>query len=339
MKNIFYTFFFLTSYSLGASAQQLPILSEYFHSPALLNPAMVGWEDITAITATYRHQWTGMPGNPITANLNFRHFSSQHNMAFGGGLMHDQTGPTSFTGLSLQYAYHLRFKPEKDKQEKRNRLAIGLSLSAYQYRLQGSKLKYNDANDALIVNNNKSKILPDAGLGLFYYSDQYFVGLSIPQVISLKVKFESDNALSAIQRIAHFYFNAGVKINIRDKSQGTTRRSLHEKNKHVLVPSIWIKYAPTSPLNFRATARYIWNQVLGIGLGASTDGTMLLDINVHIKKRFRVGYAFSVPLGLTNHIGSNHEIMLTYILGSNGKGWLFEKVPQLLGKKKEKNNF
>ncbi len=51
---------------------------------------MIGWEDLTAITASYRHQWTGMPGNPITFMLNFRHFDEKRNMAFGGGLTHDQ---------------------------------------------------------------------------------------------------------------------------------------------------------------------------------------------------------------------------------------------------------
>lgn len=317
-------------------AQQLPILSEYFHSPSLINPAMTGWEDITAVTATYRHQWAEMQGNPITANLNFRHFSPKYNMAFGGGIMHDQTGPTSFTGISLQYAYHLQFKSEKQQQEKRNRLSIGLSLSANQYRLQGDKLRYNDANDALIINNTGSQILPDAGLGVFYYNDQYFVGLSVPQLISMKVKFESDNALSAIQRIAHFYLNAGAKIELRDKTQSTTKKSLKEKAKHLLMPSMWIKYAPTSPLNVHLNIRYLWKQTLGIGLGASTDGTAIVDISVQLKKRLRLGYAFSMPLSdLSPHLGTNHEVMLTYVFGSGGNGWMFEEAPQQLSKKKK----
>jgi type IX secretion system PorP/SprF family membrane protein len=319
-----------------AEAQQLPILSEYFHSPTLLNPAMTGWEDITAVTAAYRHQWAEMQGNPITANLNFRHFSPKYNMAFGGGIMHDQTGPTSFTGISLQYAYHLQFKSEKNKQEKRNRLSIGLSLSANQYRLQGDKLRYNDANDALIINNTGSQILPDAGLGVFYYNDQYFVGIAVPQLISMKVKFESDNALSAIQRIAHFYLNAGAKIELRDASQGATKKSLKEQSKHLLMPSMWVKYAPTSPLNVHLNIRYMWKQTLGIGLGASTDGTAIADISVQIKKRFRVGYAFSIPLNeLSPQLGTNHEIMLTYVFGSGGNGWMFEQAPQQLGKKQK----
>ena len=313
-----------------ATAQQMPLMSEYLHSPALINPAMIGWEDLTAITASYRHQWTGMPGNPITFMLNFRHFDEKRNMAFGGGLTHDQTGPTSFTGLNLHYAYHLKFGSEKKKQENRNRLSIGLSLSANQYRLDGSKLKYNDADDPLIVGNNEFKILPDAGLGIFYYNDLYFLGFSVPQLISMNVQFESDNALSNIRRIAHFYLNAGVKIDLRNKKiEGLGKKSLNQKSKHMLIPSIWFRYAPSSPFNMYANVRYVWHQLLSFGIGGSTDGTLSFDLSVQIKNRYRVGYAFSLPVnGLSPYVGSNHEIMLSYVFGSNGKGWLFEAAAQ-----------
>lgn len=338
-RNIHYYLFFLLGCSPIVQAQQLPLLSEYFHSPAMLNPAMVGWEDITAVTATYRHQWAEMQGNPITANLNFRHFANEKNMAFGGGIMHDQTGPTSFTGISLQYAYHLKFKSEESKDSKRNRLSIGLSLSANQYRLQGDKLRYNDLNDAVIIDQTQSRILPDAGLGIFYYNDLYYVGIAVPQMISLKVKFESDNALSAIQRIAHFYINAGVRIELRDQSQTALKRTNKEKAKHVLMPNIWIKYAPTSPLNAHLSMRYMWNQVLGAGLGFSTDGTAIIDFNILLKKRLRIGYAFSLPVNnLTPHLGTNHEIMLTYVFGAGGNGWMFEETPQQLKKKNKNQN-
>ena len=340
MKQLYTIILSVFFYSTTVLGQQMPLLSEYMHSPSLINPAMVGWEDLTAISAAYRHQWTGMKGNPITFMLNFRHFDEKRNMAFGGGFTHDQTGPTSFTGINLQYAYHLKFGSEKKGQDKRHRLAIGLSLSGNQYRLDGSKLQYNDANDPLIVGNNQFRILPDAGAGLFYYNDLYYIGFSVPQMISMNVKFESDNALSNIQRIAHFYINAGVKIELRNKKKdGLTKKSLKEKVKHMLVPSLWFRFAPNSPLNFYGNLRYVWNQVLGFGVGGSTDGTLAFDINVHIKKRFRVGYAFSLPVSnLSQHLGTNHEIMLTYIFGSNGKGWMFEAAEQQikLGKKAKK---
>lgn len=337
MKKIYMSIWGMLCWTSVAWSQQLPLLNEFMHSPALINPAMVGWEDLTAITVAYRHQWTGMKNSPVTFMLNFRHFDEKRNMAFGGGLTHDQTGPTSFTGLNFQYAYHLKFNSEKKRQDKRHRLSIGLSLAANQYRLDGSKLAYNDDNDPLIIGNNDLKILPDAGLGLFYYSDWYYVGFSVPQLIAMNVKFHSDNALSNIQRVAHFYVNAGVKIDIRSAKDGLSRKSLKEKSKHMLMPSFWFRYAPSSPINLNLHLRYVWHQILGIGFGGATDGTISFDINVHLKKRFRVGYAFSLPVnGLTQHLGTNHEVMLTYVFGSNGNGWTFETAEQQLKFKKKK---
>lgn len=334
MKQFFTTIALILTNSIFA--QQIPLLSEYMHSPALINPAMVGWEDLTALNASYRHQWTGMKGNPITFMLNFQHFDEKRNMAFGGGLTHDQTGPTSFTGINLQYSYHLKFGSEKKGEDKRHRLAIGLSLSGNQYRLDGTKLEYNDMGDPLIVGNSVGRFLPDAGAGLFYYNDLYYIGVSVPQMIAMNVKFESDNALSSIQRTAHLYINAGVKIQIRDKKDGLTKTSLKEKAKHLIIPSLWFRYAHSSPLNFYMNVRYVWNQLLSFGFGGSTDGTINFDLSAQIMKRFRVGYSFSLPVnGLTNHLGTNHEIMLTYIFGSNGNGWLWEAAEQQIKFKKK----
>lgn len=336
MKNI-YCLLLLLWTGQQLKAQQMPLLSEYMHSPALINPAMIGWEDLTALTAAYRHQWTGLENNPITFALNFRHFDEGRNMAFGGGLTHDQTGPTSFTGLNVQYAYHLKFGSERKRKEKRHRLALGLSLAANQYRLDGSKLKYNDVDDPLIVTSQATTILPDAGVGAFYYNDLYYVGISVPQLISMNVRFDSDNALSNMRRVAHFYFNAGAKIKLQAPEKAVLKSSVYEHTEHMLLPSLWFRYAPNSPLNVHIHMRYLWRQQLGFGVSISTDGTLGFDATLQLKKRFRVGYAFSIPISdISPYVGSNHELMLTYIFGSNGKGWLFEAAPQQIQFKKNK---
>ena len=97
----------------------------------------------------------------------------------------------------------------------------------------------------------------------------------------------------------------------------------------MLVPSIWFRFAPLSPINFYANVRYVWNQMLGFGFGGSTDGTIGFDVSVNVQKRLRVGYSFSLPVnGLSQYLGTNHEIMLTYVFGSKGNGWMFEQTEQ-----------
>ncbi len=325
MKSLFTIILLLPAFIIlnESKAQQLPLLSEYNYNGFLLNPGMMGWEATTAISAGYRHQWTDMPNAPRTGNLAFSHFAEDLNMGYGGYFVHDKTGPTSFTGVTLNYAYHIPFKSELEGEWKRNRLAIGLSLSGLSYRLRGSDLRYLDADDPLIISNNESQFMPDAGAGIFYYNDLYYVGFSTPQMISMRVKFNDDLALSTIRRIAHFYVQGGAKFRIQDY----TKKSEH---RHYIMPSFWFKYAPASPLNFTASAHYLYDDLLRAGLGMSTDGTMIGDFSIYFMKNYRIGYAFSFTLNrLSPQLGTNHEILFAYIFQSSGKGWFVPKVDGL----------
>lgn len=304
------------------AAQQLPLFSEYTQNGFIINPAMTGWENATTLSASYRHMWTGMPQSPKTATLSFQRPIEEQNMAYGAYFMHDQTGPTSFTGLNFLYSYQIRLKPELEGRATRNRLSMGLSLSALFYRLKGADLDPIDPGDELIIQNNEFQFLPDAGAGLFYYSDEHYIGFSVPQMISLRTRFDDDLAISRIRRIAHFYVTAGAKLEIKTQDVGAS-----SKHKHYLIPSFWVKYAPVSPVNVNANLRYMYDDVFMAGLGFSTDGTILADFNVYFMEHYRIGYAFSIGInGLNPTLGTNHEVLFTYIFGSEGKGWYLPEV-------------
>jgi type IX secretion system PorP/SprF family membrane protein len=300
------------------SAQQLPMFGEYLHNSYTANPSMMGWEGIQGVSAGYRHQWTGMPNSPRTATLGYQEYNPKYNMGYGAYFMHDQTGPTSFTSLNLNYAYHIKLASEKSGDWDRNRLSIGMSLAGTVYRLRGRDLQYNDADDDLIINANQSKFLPDLGIGATYYNDLYFVSASMPQALSMRVKYTADDALSTLRRITHFYISAGAKLEIQPFKRKAKR--------DFIIPTIYMRFVPMSPLNINLIVRYMWDYKFSGGLGFSTDGSMLLDFNVNLNKKFRIGYAFGVGLnGLARYIGTNHELMLTYVMASSG-GWFFEKI-------------
>mgnify|MGYP000365573363 CR=1 FL=1 len=196
----------------SSTAQQLPLFNEYSENAYILNPGMTGWDDVTAITATYRHQWTGMDDAPRTLSLGYRQNISKANMGVGAYVWRDQAGPTTFMGGSVSGAYHIQLANEKNGNSTRNRLAIGLSLSVMQYQLQGDQLQFNDPNDPLATAVNRSKILPDAGAGIFYYNDNVYVGFSAPQLLRMKVNLETDGGIANLQREPHFYVSSGVKL-------------------------------------------------------------------------------------------------------------------------------
>jgi len=154
-----------------------------------------------------------------------------------------------------------------------------------------------------------------------YYNDLYYFGFSVPQMISMKVKFNDDLALSTIRRVAHFYLQGGAKLKIQENAK------TNSKHQHYILPSFWIKYAPSSPLNFTANVHYLYDDLLSVGLGYSTEGALIGDFSVYFMKNYRLGYAFSFGTNaLAAQLGTSHEIMFAYIFQSSGKGWFVPKI-------------
>lgn len=306
-------------------AQQLPIFNEFSENMYVLNPAMTGRDNITAISASYRHQWTGMPEAPRTISLGVRTYAPKLNMGFGGYAWRDQSGPTTFTGGGFSYAYHIKLGSEDGNNK--NRLAIGLNVSVMQYQLKGEELTFNTPGDPLQMSVNRSRILPDAGAGICYYNNWLYVGFSVPQMLSMKVRFEGTGAISNIQRVPHFYLMSGVKIPLGGKKEDL----------HFLSPTIWLKYAHSSPISANLGFRYFWKKTLGVGVGYATDGTVLADVNVNIKNMFRIGYAFSSPVNrIARHLGTIHEMQLSYVIKSHGDDWIFPGKPKNVVEKPKK---
>ncbi len=277
-------------------AQQLPLFSQYRQNGFVINPALTAVDERLEANATYRRQWQQIPGGPETATAGYRHFLEDENMGLGGYFMFDRTGPTSSLGLNLMYSYHIDFDRRKAK-----RLSFGISAGIYQFRLNGAELITDEPDDEAIFINNVSKIIPDAGLGVVYYTDNYYFGASIPQAISINAKFEGDNGMSEIRRIAHFYLMGGYKYKFGPQEE------------HVFEPSVWAKYAIHSPVNVDFNAKFTFDNIIVAGLGYSTSKTMMAEFGVKMAQRALLSYAFSFHFSdYHSYLGFNHEIMVTY---------------------------
>ncbi len=70
MKKVLTLLFFVSLFvpSLG---QQVPVFSQHFVNPYLYNPAFAGIDGAFSVFLTYRDQWVGIEGSPVTANLSF----------------------------------------------------------------------------------------------------------------------------------------------------------------------------------------------------------------------------------------------------------------------------
>jgi hypothetical protein len=155
-----------THFALG---QQLPLWSQFREFNYQYNPAAHDYFSVEEnynhldIDLAYRLSWTSIQGAPRTALLGGQYFNDDLNMIFGGSLTHDQFGPTSFTGIQLQYAYRINFSDRKD-----HALAIGLSGILSFLRVNGADLEARNPGDVLFNSNVVNASTFNVGAGLYY---------------------------------------------------------------------------------------------------------------------------------------------------------------------------
>jgi hypothetical protein len=93
------------------------------------------------------------------------------------------------------------------------------------------------------------------------------------------------------------------------------------------VPSFWLKYAPSSPFNINFNVNYYYNGIFSAGLGYGSEGSFTGNFQINFQKNYNLGYAFSYATSIYSpQLGSNHEIVFTYVFQSVGKGWFDKKL-------------
>ena len=303
--------------SIPVFSQQLSLFTQYRENQTIINPAAIGssylaFEQNLAFGASYRRQWQGIEGAPVTANIrgDYLHTGgSPVTLITGGYLMNDQTGPTGFTGAYGRIGGMITGDPYYGG------IAAGLSFGAVQYRVNTSEIRLRQSNDVLAL-DDQSRIFPDVGLGVFAYTrldkgmfkgDYLYGGVSVPQVIGLDLRFKNDNGEFSTRRVQHFYGMLGFYKFFR--------------NEGFLEPSLWVKYAPNAPVNVDINLRYQMARNFWIGAGGATAGTMHLETGVLIGENLgfnntlRIGYGFDYHFSSFGpYTGGSHEINITYSL-------------------------
>lgn len=296
-------------------AQQLSLFTQYRENLTLLNPAAVGSNYLTneenlTFGATHRTQWQGFDAAPTTstlrADLLFESGSSV-SLLSGGYLIHDQTGPTGFTGLYGRLAGLLSNDPRYGG------LSLGLTIGMVQYRVNASEIRLREDGDVVGV-EDQNTIHPDVGVGLFAYTlldgglfddDYLYGGLSIPQVFGLDLTFSGPNGEFHTQRVQHMYATVGLYKFLNDGS--------------FLEPSLWLKYTPNAPFNLDVNLRYQMAENFWIGLGGATSQTIHLEAgfilgdNLGLDNSLRIGYGFDYSFtSFGPYTGGAHEINLAF---------------------------
>lgn len=298
--------------SIGLRAQQLPIFTQYIFNKYVFNPAVTGTEDNFTATANYRYQWQGITDAPRTYIMSVHGPHKFKNFGLGGALYTDVTGPTSKTGIYLSYAYHLRVTDD-------TKLSLGLSGGLMQYRVDGTKIRLADPGDLTLANTLMTKMVPDFGFGAYWWGEDFYVGLSVPQFIQARLDFSDDGTQTLSKLTSHIYLNGGYKFEVNQDFS--------------VEPSMMMRYSfPVVP-QFDFVARGIYQDNYYLGLMARTQDALAIMAGYQTANgKFTFGYAYDITTGgLSAYSNGSHELMIKATFGD-----IKQKKAYSPGKKKKK---
>ncbi len=288
---------------LHGVAQLEPMYSQYMFNMMNVNPAYAGSRGVPNLTALFRNQWSGMPGAPKTGNVSFDMPFATNNSAIGFQMYTDRIGVQKTQGLKFNYAYRAQAGES-------GVISMGLNLG-----LRNRRANYTDVNTFVpgdpVFNSNISSINVDAGAGIFYNTDNFYIGASAPFL--LKSNVSSNDPLEA-----------GAKwleaVKARDLNVFLTAGFVvYFSEQLVLKPSAMLKRSGSA---FQADINSnLWiNDIISLGVSYRTKESVIGMLEWQMTPKLRFGYSYDRSINnLRLYNSGSHEFMLRIEFGTKSE--------------------
>ena len=279
-------------------AQNQYQFNHYIANQGLLNPAYNGTRDIISGLMIHRSQWIGLDGAPMNQALNVHGPIEDTNVGVGLALVNDRIGFTNTFDLFGAASYKIQL--DRDAKFMSFGLQFGLSSLVY----DGTKAIVGDMNDPVWA-GKESKLNFNFGFGSYYYTDDYFIGFSIPKFFSDQFDQNSSGFKNTIDfKNIHMYLYGGY---------------IFDWYPVKVKPTILMKEVYGAPLQFDVSANVLFAEQFWVGLSYRTISEMVFLFEYIINRQFTVRYAFDYPFSPINNYAKagSHEVSLQFDFSFN----------------------
>lgn len=295
---------------ISASAQQDPEYTQYMYNMNVINPAYATAEQsMLNIGSLYRTQWVGAVGAPKTLTL-FAHMPVNKKVEMGFSLISDDIGDGAKkeNNFFADFAYVLQLNSN-------HKLSLGLKagLTSFQTNFNGFQFESGNAATDLAFSEDVNQLFPNVGIGAFYFTDTYYVGLSAPNLFSSK-HIEERSGINAFgKENTHAFLTGGYVFDLSDSFK--------------LKPAFMSKFVKGSPVTLDLSANVLYNDQFELGASYRFGDAVSALMNVQVAKSIRVGYAYDYTISNMGQFNSGtHEIFLLFNLDLLSKG--YDKSPR-----------
>lgn len=308
--------------SFTATAQQDPMYTKYMFNSLVYNPAVAGSPEYLTVRALYRHQWWGIEGGPVTQSFSI-HSPIKERVGVGLSIVNDDVGATGSTTATGSYAYRIPFAAGK--------ISLGVQVSGINWRADWSVLRFKDPrlNDPSFDDLEPSRWMVNFGTGAFYYTQKYYIGVSVPHLMENDLRNEptdKEGQLNA-KTYRHYFIAAGAawpikgsaiyfKPSILIKSVGLLSEYRTDAKQDIPVGA---------PTEIDIDAGFLFYEALWVGAsfrtavspselgGDSSFDSVDFWASYYLQNGMRIGASYDYTINkLQTHVGGSFEVMVGY---------------------------
>jgi type IX secretion system PorP/SprF family membrane protein len=212
-------------------------------------------------------------------------------IGIGIQLLDDRLGVERTTGAQLNYAYRA---PVSNN----GILAMGIRVGLLNYRANYSQLFTIRPNDPAYY-QNVSGFLPAAGAGIYYMTDKFYVGASVPSLLQTKLNSDQQAEVKSKVSNLHFFATMGTVLKISDDLN--------------LKPSVLMKSVSGAPIQFDFNSNLWLQDRIAIGFSYRTGDAIMGMLEYQLNEKLRFGYSYDYTISNLNpyNLGT-HEAMIRY---------------------------
>lgn len=288
MKKIVYIVLLVLP-TLFVHAQQESVFTFSNYHMNVINPAYVGVDNETTLTASVRKQWAGVQFAPETQAVSFG-TTLGRNLGFGVSIMNDVTFVEKQTFVGLDFSYKLSFDRDSN-------LYFGLKAGGSTYSVNTAGLEtYNVISDPNLA--SISSFNPNIGIGLLYKMDNFYVSFSIPRLLNTTVLKTDDVKAFPLSDTPHYYLGSGHNFDL----SGTIK----------LKPSVLLRYVKGAPFSYELNTMFDYNNLFELGVLYRNKDTYAAKSIIKISERFQLGFAYEIASRQLAAAGNTNEFFMNF---------------------------
>lgn len=287
--------YFLMSFVLmgiSATAQQEPQYTQYMYNTLTVNPGYTGSTGNLEANLLHRSQWVGIDGAPRTQAFSIHSPLSNERIGLGLSAVNDKLGPSDEVYVDGNFSYTIPLANE-------SKIAFGLKAGVRVLNIDWSKGIYYQDGDPLLNTNINNKVTPSIGAGIYYYTEKWYAGVSVPSFI--RSDYYDDIQESTVSDRLHYYVIGGYVFDLSENVK--------------FKPAVLGKIVSGAPITVDLSANFLFNEKFTVGASYRWDDSVSALFGFQVARSLFIGYSYDYSVTeLNKYNDGSHEFILKFNL-------------------------